>query len=168
MARDLRGNSCGEADTVHAVLFAIKNDRMAWDRRIVVVADKAAMLDSRVMGKVLAEPNLPAGAVTTPSIAPEQRPKLDRVADLTADMEPASEPGQPRPTRSRKRAAGQHQEMRRVEAVISPLLWVSGCRSGVASRRLRIPKRRQTKHPPVLPGELRHALVADRERRPAY
>ena len=55
VAQDLKGDGFTEAATVHSALFAIKNGRMAWDRRTVVVVDEAAMLDSRVTGEVLAE-----------------------------------------------------------------------------------------------------------------
>ena len=55
VAQDLKADGFTEAGTVHAALFGIKNGRMSWDRRTVVVVDEAAMLDSRVTGEVLAE-----------------------------------------------------------------------------------------------------------------
>ena len=55
VAQDLKGDGFMEAATVHSALFAIKNGRMAWDRRTVLVVDEAAMLDSRVTGELLAE-----------------------------------------------------------------------------------------------------------------
>ncbi len=56
VAQDLKADGFGEAGTVHAALFAIKNGRSpGWDRRTVLVVDEAAMLDSRVTGELLAE-----------------------------------------------------------------------------------------------------------------
>jgi Ti-type conjugative transfer relaxase TraA len=60
VAQDLKADGFGEAGTVHAALFAIKNGRIpgggrAWDKRTVLVVDEAAMLDSKVTGELLAE-----------------------------------------------------------------------------------------------------------------
>lgn len=55
VAADLKADGFGEAGTVHAALFALKNGRTAWDRRTVAVVDEAAMLDTRVLGELLAE-----------------------------------------------------------------------------------------------------------------
>lgn len=54
VAQDLAQDGFGEARTVHAALFAIKNGRDAWDKRTVVMVDEAAMLDTRVTGELLA------------------------------------------------------------------------------------------------------------------
>ncbi|MBS0642082.1 MAG: AAA family ATPase, partial [Proteobacteria bacterium] len=46
----------GEAGTVHAALFRLKNGRsLGWDKRTVLMVDEAAMLDTRVTGELLAE-----------------------------------------------------------------------------------------------------------------
>ncbi len=55
VAQDLKGDGFREAGTVHSALFGIKNGRVSWDRRTVLVVDEAAMLDSRVTGELLAE-----------------------------------------------------------------------------------------------------------------
>jgi len=56
VAQDLKADGFGEAGTVHAALFGIKNGRSpGWDKRTVLVVDEAAMLDSRVTGELLAE-----------------------------------------------------------------------------------------------------------------
>jgi ATP-dependent exoDNAse (exonuclease V) alpha subunit len=54
VAQDLASDGFAEAGTVHAALFALKNQRTAWDRRTVVVVDEAAMLDTRITGELLA------------------------------------------------------------------------------------------------------------------
>lgn len=61
VAQDLLQDGFAQAGTVHAELFALKNGRAAWDRRTLVVVDEAAMLDTRVLGTLLAEARL-AGA----------------------------------------------------------------------------------------------------------
>ena len=53
VAQDLKAAGFGEAGTVHAALFALKNGRGAWGRGTVVIVDEAAMLDSRVTGELL-------------------------------------------------------------------------------------------------------------------
>jgi Ti-type conjugative transfer relaxase TraA len=56
VAQDLKADGFGEAGTVHAALFAIKNGRgPGWNRHTVLLVDEAAMLDSRVTGELLAE-----------------------------------------------------------------------------------------------------------------
>ena len=54
MAQDLKASGFGEAGTVHAALFALKNGRTEWGRRTVVIVDEAAMLDARITGELLA------------------------------------------------------------------------------------------------------------------
>src|SRR5271170_5365986 len=54
VAQDLKTAGFGEAGTVHAALFALKNGRSEWGRRTVVIVDEAAMLDSRITGELLA------------------------------------------------------------------------------------------------------------------
>jgi len=56
VAQGLKADGFREAGTVHSALFGIKNGRSpGWDSRTVLVADEAAMLDSRVTGELLAE-----------------------------------------------------------------------------------------------------------------
>ena len=55
VAQDLKADGFAEASTIHSALFQIKNGRLAFDRRTVLVVDEAAMLDSRVTGELLAE-----------------------------------------------------------------------------------------------------------------
>jgi Ti-type conjugative transfer relaxase TraA len=54
VAQDLRAAGFGEAGTVHAALFGLKNGRSEWDRHTVVIVDEAAMLDARITGELLA------------------------------------------------------------------------------------------------------------------
>ncbi len=58
VAQDLAQAGFARTGTVHAELFALKNGRTAWDRRTLVVVDEAAMLDTRVLGALLAEARL--------------------------------------------------------------------------------------------------------------
>ncbi|MGE8131716.1 AAA family ATPase [Methylobacterium sp. NPDC080182] len=58
VAQDLAQAGFARAGTVHAELFALKNGRTAWDRGTLVVVDEAAMLDTRVLGALLAEARL--------------------------------------------------------------------------------------------------------------
>ena len=53
VAQDLAAAGFGEASTVHAALFRLKNGRTVWDRRTVLIVDEAAMLDARITGEVL-------------------------------------------------------------------------------------------------------------------
>jgi Ti-type conjugative transfer relaxase TraA len=55
VVQDLRAEGFGEAGTVHAELFKLKNGRTQWDRRTVIIVDEAAMLDTRITGELLAE-----------------------------------------------------------------------------------------------------------------
>ena len=55
VAQDLKADGFAEASTIHSALFQIKNGRLVFDRRTVLVVDEAAMLDSRVTGELLAE-----------------------------------------------------------------------------------------------------------------
>ena len=54
VAQDMKAAGFGEASTVHAALFALKNGRTEWDRGTVVIVDEAAMLDARITGELLA------------------------------------------------------------------------------------------------------------------
>ena len=54
VAQDLGRDGFRESGTVHAALFALKTGRASWDRRTVLLVDEAAMLDSPVMGELLA------------------------------------------------------------------------------------------------------------------
>jgi Ti-type conjugative transfer relaxase TraA len=54
VAQDLKAAGFGEAGTVHAALFALKNGRTEWGRGTVVIVDEAAMLDARITGELLA------------------------------------------------------------------------------------------------------------------
>ena len=53
VAQDLAAAGFGDASTVHAALFRLKNGRTVWDRRTVLIVDEAAMLDARITGEVL-------------------------------------------------------------------------------------------------------------------
>lgn len=55
VAQDLKAEGFARAGTVHAELFALKNGRVQWGPRTLVVVDEASMLDSRVTGELLAE-----------------------------------------------------------------------------------------------------------------
>jgi len=49
VAQDMQQEGFTRAATVHAELFNLNNGRNQWDRRTVVIADEAAMLDTRNM-----------------------------------------------------------------------------------------------------------------------
>jgi Ti-type conjugative transfer relaxase TraA len=51
------------SSTVHAELFRLKNGRVQWDRRTLVVVDEAAMMDAKVTGEVLREARLSGAKV---------------------------------------------------------------------------------------------------------
>jgi Ti-type conjugative transfer relaxase TraA len=53
--QDLTADGFAETATVHSALFRLKNGRLAFDQRTVLVVDEAAMLDSRVTGELLVE-----------------------------------------------------------------------------------------------------------------
>ncbi|MHB8284502.1 MAG: AAA family ATPase, partial [Caulobacteraceae bacterium] len=55
VAQDLKADGFASAATVHSELFRLKNGRTTWNGRTLVVVDEAAMLDSKVMGELLAE-----------------------------------------------------------------------------------------------------------------
>ena len=63
VAQDLKADGFGQeagprpgrAATVHSELFGLKNGRVSWDARTLVVVDEAAMLDARVTGELLSE-----------------------------------------------------------------------------------------------------------------
>ncbi|WP_176556198.1 AAA family ATPase [Rubellimicrobium rubrum] len=50
-----QGGRPGRAATVHSELFRLKNGRVTWGARTLVVVDEAAMCDARVTGELLAE-----------------------------------------------------------------------------------------------------------------
>ena len=54
VVQDMKASGFGEAGTVHAALFALKNGRAEWGRGTVVIIDEAAMLDARITGELLA------------------------------------------------------------------------------------------------------------------
>jgi Ti-type conjugative transfer relaxase TraA len=54
VAQDLKGDGFTEAGTVHSELFKLKNGRTSWNASSVVIVDEAAMLDSKILGGLLA------------------------------------------------------------------------------------------------------------------
>nr|WIE94760.1 AAA family ATPase [Mesorhizobium sp. WSM4875] len=56
-------SALGRSSTVHAELFRLKNGRVQWDRRTLVVVDEAAMMDAKVTGEVLREARLSGAKV---------------------------------------------------------------------------------------------------------
>lgn len=55
VAQDLRADGFARAATAHSELFGLRNGRVQWTRRTLVVVDEAAMLDSRITGELLTE-----------------------------------------------------------------------------------------------------------------
>jgi Ti-type conjugative transfer relaxase TraA len=54
VAQDMRNDGFGYAATVHSELFRLNSDRTSWNRRTVIMADEAAMLDTKLMAMVMA------------------------------------------------------------------------------------------------------------------
>ena len=55
VALDLKANGFTEAKTIHSALFGLKNGRETWDARTVLVVDEAAMVDTHILGELLAQ-----------------------------------------------------------------------------------------------------------------
>jgi Ti-type conjugative transfer relaxase TraA len=55
VAQDLKANGLTEAKTIHSALFALKNGRDSWNRKLVLVVDEAAMVDTKMLGELLSE-----------------------------------------------------------------------------------------------------------------
>lgn len=49
---DMKRNGFAHAATIHSELFAIKNDRRAWNSRTVIMVDEAAMVDTKLMAQL--------------------------------------------------------------------------------------------------------------------
>ncbi|MEI9425977.1 AAA family ATPase [Mesorhizobium sp. Cs1299R1N1] len=62
-AADFGRAGFARSSTVHAELFRLKNGRVQWDRRTLVVVDEAAMMDAKVTGEVLREARLSGAKV---------------------------------------------------------------------------------------------------------
>ena len=55
VAQDMGRDGFGEARTLHSALFALKNERDAWDRKTVIMVDEAAMIGTRLLSELLAQ-----------------------------------------------------------------------------------------------------------------
>ncbi|MFQ8433314.1 AAA family ATPase, partial [Amaricoccus sp. W119] len=55
VAQDLRADGFARAATAHSELFGLRNGRVRWSPRTLIVVDEAAMLDSRITGELLTE-----------------------------------------------------------------------------------------------------------------
>jgi Ti-type conjugative transfer relaxase TraA len=55
VAQDLKADGFARAATAHSELFRLKNGRVQWTSRTLVVVDEAAMCDARITGELLAE-----------------------------------------------------------------------------------------------------------------
>ena len=55
VAQDLGKDGFARAATVHSELFRIKNGRVTWSAKTLVVVDEAAMLDARITGELMTE-----------------------------------------------------------------------------------------------------------------
>jgi Ti-type conjugative transfer relaxase TraA len=55
VAQDMKADGFAQASTVHSELFRLKNDRTHWTDRTLLIVDEAAMLDTPVMGELLAQ-----------------------------------------------------------------------------------------------------------------
>ena len=49
VAQDMQRDGFARAATIHSELFALANNRTAWNRRSVVIVDEAAMIDTKLM-----------------------------------------------------------------------------------------------------------------------
>ncbi|WP_027170230.1 AAA family ATPase [Mesorhizobium sp. WSM3224] len=58
VAQTMKEDGFARSSTIHAELFRLKNGRVQWDRRTLVVIDEAAMMDAKVTGEVLREARL--------------------------------------------------------------------------------------------------------------
>ncbi|RWK58564.1 AAA family ATPase [Mesorhizobium sp.] len=63
VAQTMKEEGFARSSTVHAELFRLKNGRVQWDRRTLVVVDEAAMMDAKVTGEVLREARLSGAKV---------------------------------------------------------------------------------------------------------
>lgn len=54
---DMRTDGFRNANTIHAELMALNNDRKAWSPKTVVMVDEAAMVDTRIMAVLTAHAN---------------------------------------------------------------------------------------------------------------
>ncbi|MER8814136.1 AAA family ATPase [Mesorhizobium sp. M0965] len=63
VAQTMKEDGFARSSTVHAELFRLKNGRVQWDRRTLVVVDEAAMMDAKVTGEVLREARLSGAKV---------------------------------------------------------------------------------------------------------
>ena len=63
VAQTMKDDGFARSSTVHAELFRLKNGRVQWDRRTLVVVDEAAMMDAKVTGEVLREARLSGAKV---------------------------------------------------------------------------------------------------------
>jgi Ti-type conjugative transfer relaxase TraA len=55
VAQDLKADGFDRAATAHSELFRLRNGRVQWTHRTLVVVDEAAMCDARITGELLAE-----------------------------------------------------------------------------------------------------------------
>jgi Ti-type conjugative transfer relaxase TraA len=55
VAQDLKADGFARAATAHSELFRLRNGRVQWTNRTLVVVDEAAMCDARITGELLAE-----------------------------------------------------------------------------------------------------------------
>ena len=63
VAQTMKEEGFAKSSTVHAELFRLKNGRVQWDRRTLVVVDEAAMMDAKITGEVLREARLSGAKV---------------------------------------------------------------------------------------------------------
>ncbi|MER9950015.1 AAA family ATPase [Mesorhizobium sp. M0047] len=63
VAQTMKEDGFARSSTVHAELFRLKNGRVQWDHRTLVVVDEAAMMDAKVTGEVLREARLSGAKV---------------------------------------------------------------------------------------------------------
>jgi Ti-type conjugative transfer relaxase TraA len=52
VAQDMGRDGFARATTIHSELFAVKNGRMKWNSRTVLMVDEAAMIDTKLMAQV--------------------------------------------------------------------------------------------------------------------
>ena len=55
VAEDMRADGFKEGRTIHSALFALKNGRDSWNAKTCLMVDEAAMIDTRLMGELLAQ-----------------------------------------------------------------------------------------------------------------
>ena len=77
VAQDLRAGGFDRAATLHAELFALERGRRAWDARTTIIVDEAAMIGTKLLGRLMDEARR-AGAKLILAGDDRQLPSIER------------------------------------------------------------------------------------------